>query len=112
MCVGGGISFIHMHPGSSRNTAFGRLAFSHDGGANWVYAAENAYNGSVEWTDGTNVSLYRWVSQSTRRMSCFFSTPSFRLRSLQCVSRVQFVHFVLFCFRFSSVNLFFVSVFV
>ena len=38
--------------GPSRETAIGRYAFSEDGGGSWVYAQEDAYNGTVVWSEG------------------------------------------------------------
>mmetsp|Transcript_14870 Transcript_14870/g.22875 ORF Transcript_14870/g.22875 Transcript_14870/m.22875 type:complete len:445 (+) Transcript_14870:143-1477(+) len=44
-------AILHDEQGPSRTTAIGRYAFSDDGGKTWVYSQEDAYNGTVFWTD-------------------------------------------------------------
>ena len=52
-------AILHDEQGPHRSTAIGRYAYSDDGGTSWTYAGEDAYNGTVVWTDGTTSNLYR-----------------------------------------------------
>lgn len=52
-------AILHDEQGPSRETAIGRYAFSEDSGVSWTYAQEDAYNGSVAWTDGSTSTLFR-----------------------------------------------------
>lgn len=53
-------AILHDEQGPRRCTSNGRHAFSDDGGKHWVYAKENAYNGSVKWRQGgATEELYR-----------------------------------------------------
>lgn len=52
-------AILHDEQGASRETAIGRFAFSDDSGVTWTYAQQDAYNGSVSWTDGSNTQLWR-----------------------------------------------------
>ncbi len=52
-------AILHDEQGDARATAIGRHAFSDDGGSTWVYAREDAYNGTVEWDQGGRVQLVR-----------------------------------------------------
>ena len=52
-------AILHDEQGPSRETAIGRYAFSQDGGYSWEYAQQDAYNGTVEWKDGTSSDLWR-----------------------------------------------------
>jgi len=52
-------AILHDEQGDNRCTAIGRHAFSDDGGENWHYGAEDAYNGTVAWRGGDAVALFR-----------------------------------------------------
>ena len=50
---------LHDEQDPGRCSAVGRHAFSEDIGRTWRYGAEDAYNGTIRFGNGSEVTLYR-----------------------------------------------------
>lgn len=52
-------AILHDEQGPARCTSVGRHAFSADEGSTWTYAQDEAYNGTVLWSEGGETTMYR-----------------------------------------------------